>query len=124
MKHFSEIIKMKLLYLSGPMTGIADQNRQAFNDAENRLRCMGFGVMNPHDFPPPDLKEIDSYDEYWAEFLARDVWILARANRPDAVVLLPGWRSSKGSLLEAAVAKRFDIPVYTYGQVLKGELKP
>ena len=124
MKHFSEIIKMKLLYLSGPMTGIADLNRQAFNDAEHRLRALGFGVINPHDLPMPELGEDAPHEELWAECLALDVWILVKTNRPDALVLLPGWRNSRGSLLEAAVCRRFGIPVYTYGQILKGDLKP
>lgn len=120
----SNYMKQKLLYLSGPMSGIKDLNRQAFTDAENRLRALGFGVINPHDLPAPVTDADSSYDEYWAEALALDVWILAQANRPDALVLLPGWRNSRGSLLEAAVARRFKIPVYTFGQILLGDLKP
>lgn len=114
----------KLLYLSGPMTGIADLNRQAFADAEYRLREMGFACINPHDLEYPDFEEDASEPEIWASFLARDVWMLAKTMRPDAVVMLAGWRQSRGSLLEAAVAKRFGIPVYTYGQILLGEMKP
>lgn len=114
----------KLLYLSGPMTGIADFNRQAFADAEHRLRQMGFACINPHDIPAPETEPDASFEEFWAECLALDVWILVKTNRPDALVMLPGWKFSRGSLLEAAVARRFKIPVYTYGQILKGELEP
>ena len=114
----------KLLYLSGPMTGIADFNRQAFADAEHRLRQMGFACINPHDIPVPETEPDASFEEFWAECLALDVWILVKTNRPDALVMLPGWKFSRGSLLEAAVARRFKIPVYTYGQILKGELEP
>lgn len=114
----------KLLYLSGPMTGIRDLNRQAFSDAESRLRQMGFACVNPHDLEYPTFDEDASEKEVWAEFLALDVWVLAKTMRPDALVLLPGWKFSRGALLEAAVARRFKVPVYTYGQILKGELKP
>lgn len=115
-------MQKKLLYLSGPMTGIKDLNRQAFMDAEHRLRALGFAVINPHDVPLPDLPADAPYDELWAKCLALDIWVLVKTNRPDALVLLAGWQKSRGSLLEAAVCRRFGIPVYTYGQVLMGEL--
>ena len=115
---------MKLLYLSGPMTGIKDLNHQAFADAEHRLRSLGFACINPHDLEYPPFDEYATEKEIWAEFLARDVWVLAKTMRPDALVMLPGWKNSRGALLEAAVARRFGIPVYNYGQLLKGELKP
>jgi len=114
----------KLLYLSGPMTGVVDLNRQAFEDAEHRLRELGFACINPHNLPYPDFPEDAGEPEIWAEFLAMDIWMIVQTSKPDAIVMLPGWRTSRGSLLEAAVARRFDIPVYTFGQILRGDLKP
>lgn len=37
----------KRLYLCGPITGMPNYNRDAFNDAESALRSAGFDVFNP-----------------------------------------------------------------------------
>ena len=36
------------IYISGPMTGIPDGNRPAFDAVEERLTAQGFFVINPH----------------------------------------------------------------------------
>lgn len=35
------------LYLSGPMTGLPDHNREAFNKREGMLKRRGYDVVNP-----------------------------------------------------------------------------
>ena len=116
------IDKNTTLYLSGPMTGYADENRQAFEDAEHRLRSFGFNVINPFHLAEPEPQDGDTSAQRWAAYLARDIHFLVRTHQtalsPIAVVLLAGWRNSKGACLEAAVAGKFSIPVYNYGQVL------
>lgn len=40
------------IYLSGPMTGLSDLNRPAFDAAEKRLTAEGHFVINPHRLYP------------------------------------------------------------------------
>jgi hypothetical protein len=83
-----------VLYISGPMTGIADHNFPAFHVAADALRAMGFPVLNPADFG-----ENDAYT--WADYLQRDLTIMGYA---DIVVQLPGWEHSRGACLEYQTA--------------------
>ena len=39
------------IYISGPMTGIADDNRPAFNRVAAKLRAMGHNCENPAEQP-------------------------------------------------------------------------
>lgn len=88
-----------MLYLSGPMTGLPDENRKAFNRAAKRLRAVGFAVVNPADLP----RGWD-WDRYMDEALR---------NLPacDGVALLPGvWRSAGARMeIQAALALRKEI---------------
>lgn len=108
----------RMLYLSGPMTGFPEFNRQAFEDAAYRLRSYGYHVINPHELPEPEVEGFAGEMELWAEYLARDLWLFAKTSRPDALVVLPGWETSRGSMLEVAFAKKCGIPVITYGKLL------
>ena len=82
------------LYISGPMTGLPDNNRPAFRDAERTLRCRGFKVINP---ARPALEGWS-----WQDYMRRAVRDVSRA---DGVALLPGWRNSRGALVEVALAE-------------------
>ncbi len=105
----------KTIYLSGPMTGIEEFNRPAFDQAAKELRANGFDVIVPG--------ENESYDPIekanWAVqkqkrefYLSRDIeFILEQA---DIVVVLPGWESSEGAKLEVAVAQAVGIPIFEY----------
>lgn len=115
------IDKNTTLYLSGPITGQPDENRQAFEDTEHRLRSLGFNVINPIHLAEPEPQDDDTSARKWAAYLARDIHFLVRTHQtsaPVAIVVLAGWKYSKGSCLEVAVAEQFGIPVYTFGYVL------
>jgi hypothetical protein len=100
-----------ILYLSGPMSGIALHNRPAFDEAASTLRAQGHVVLNPHEISPPDGRT-------WEAALRAD--LLAMLQRADGIVLLPHWRCSRGARLEHHVAKElsFAFYVYTDGGVL------
>lgn len=93
---------MTRLYLAGPMSGLADLNRQAFDAAAARLRADGFEVVSPVDlsievagtWEAAKARNADTYQD----FLARDLEEVARA---DGVVFLPGWEMSNGARAEA-----------------------
>ena len=89
------------LYLSGPMTGRPAHNFPAFNAAEKELRSAGYEVANP-----ADKGLLDGWE--WADYLRHDIVQLLNC---DGVATLPGWRSSKGALLEVHIARQLLMPV-------------
>lgn len=94
----------KRVYISGPMTGIEDLNREAFAEAEIRILEQGNIPINPHNFP-----EQKSYEDY----LLFDLEILATS--ADAVVLLPGWEKSNGVRRELRFALEFNLEIMIFG---------
>lgn len=87
------------LYLAGPMTGLPDDNRPAFNAAAKALEDAGYEVINPALLP-----------EGWPrEESMRSA--LRRLMGADAVALLPGWAESQRALVEMQVARAIDLKV-------------
>lgn len=107
-----------ILYLSGPMTGHPNFNVASFYSAEETLTEHGFAVVNPVKLPLPTFPNPLTDKMEWAAYLVRDLTFLVR-NRPDFVILLPGWDTSYGSCLEAEYAHTaLGIPVETLGAFL------
>lgn len=94
---------MKKVYISGPMTGLPNYNRDAFNLAADVLQDAGFIVINPAILP-----DGLSYDAYM------DI-SMAFVRAADMVILLPGWEKSAGSRAEIAYAKtrKLEIKLFT-----------
>ena len=105
------------LYLSGPMTGLFNYNRQSFDDAEATLKEMGYEVINPASLPEPVVSMKPTPAETWAAYLVRDI-LLLQEERPDFVVLLPGAEHSNGSCLESRYAKEIGLATVTLGELL------
>lgn len=101
---------MKKLYLSGPMTGVPDLNRPAFNAAAKALRSAGYAVVNP-----PELDRNEPRTT-WKECLQRDIRHMMLCG---AVATLPNWTKSRGANLEIYVGKKLSYPVHTVGYWLK-----
>lgn len=87
------------VYISGPMTGIEDENFPAFNRASALLRSMGFDVENP-----ADKGIIEGWE--WEDYLRYDLKMMADCQ---AIYLLPGWENSKGARLEVHVARALNF---------------
>ena len=101
------------IYISGPMTGIADDNRPAFNRAAAKLRAMGHNCENPAE-QPSGLS--------YRERLALDLAVIC--HRADALVILQGAWASKGAAVELALASALALPVFHQlpdGQFLGGK---
>ena len=107
---------MTKVYLSGPMTGKPDFNRADFAEATTRLRDLGFEVVNPHELREPVLKPNDP-DYNWRQYLARDISLLITGNF-DGVVVLPGWKDSRGAVLELHVAQYIGLKVFPIDVVI------
>ncbi len=102
------------LYLSGPMTGIADWNFPAFNAEAERRRDAGYHVTNPAEVNPDTSMT-------WEQCLRADIKALCDC---DAIALLPGWENSKGAHLELHIAHRIGIKVRTLESLLCDQFEP
>jgi nucleoside 2-deoxyribosyltransferase len=95
---------MKTIYISGPMSNIPNSNLEAFDEAEKQLKQLGFNVLNPHKICEElnirffEMGKIPEYEDYLKED------IIQMLSKCDTVLVLPGWRGSKGSKLEIANA--------------------
>ena len=88
------------IQLSGPITGIAHDNRPAFAHAEGLLMDLGHSVWNPtHEIPPTA-----SYREAMRCCLE---WLCTEA---EGIVSLPVWTLSPGAKAEAATAWALRLP--------------
>lgn len=93
--------EVKRWYVAGPMSGHPELNYQAFHAAAARLRAEGHHVENPAENPDPPCGT-------WAGWMRMAIRQLSSC---DAVLLLPGWESSKGARLEAVIARNFDLEI-------------
>lgn len=108
------------VYVAAPMRGIKHFNFPAILRAGEELRTAGYDVFSPaerdmaHGFDPvlmdltgnEDLAEL-GFD--LRDALAADLEYICRY--ADAVVVLPGWGSSKGALAEVAAARALNLRV-------------
>lgn len=92
--------KDKIVYISGPMTGLPDYNRPAFFTAEKYLKSQGAVVLNPA-YSPDGLPDHSSYMRI----------ALAMVAEAQCVFLLPDWEQSKGVAMELELAKSMGIHV-------------
>jgi len=83
------------VYIAGPMTGLPEFNFPAFNAMAAVLRADGWHVENPAEHGHVDGAE-------WADYLRYDI---SRLSTCSAMMLLPGWSSSRGARLEVSIAK-------------------
>ena len=89
------------IYVSGPMTGMLELNFPAFNAAAQRLRALGFEVVNPAELNPDPAAK-------WVDCMRQDIKALCDCQ---AVATLPGWERSKGASLEVLIAERLGMAV-------------
>lgn len=95
--------KRRKIYLSGPMTGIPEHNYPAFRATAERLRILGWNVVDPsrnfggrRDLP----REI---------YMRHDFRLLTGC---DALAQMCGWEKSRGALGEYYVAQEMGLNVY------------
>jgi len=99
----------QLYFISGPMAGYDNWNKEAFDKCEEKLRSelKASYIYNPakkikdedRDFSyymREPLRTINMYQDDWENVI-------------DAIILLPGWQKSLGSVTEALVAHEVGI---------------
>jgi len=80
--------KGEIFYISGPMSGLPNFNKEAFFEAEEKLNEQGFAAVNPARLP-------DGRD--YAYYMDR---AYSGVSASTAIVILPGWRDSLGAIQE------------------------
>ena len=101
------------IYLSGPMSGIPrSEYRRKFREAERILRRHGYGCINPCNVWVCRWSWIYMAMECtlgkqlaYAVVLCYDLLLLM--TRADGIVMLPGWRASRGAQIENYVSMHF-----------------
>ena len=94
------------VFISGPMTGIEDFNRAAFNDAALEISRRGHVALNPAVLPDGLLHR---------EYMQICIAMLKVA---DAIYQLPGWEKSTGALIE------HDYAIITDLKIIRPEVTP
>ncbi len=97
------------------MSGLPNFNREQFHAVANELCSRGFDVFNPAEQRVPG--------DDWALYMRQDIcWLTVS----DMVVLLPGWETSRGAMIETFLASVLNIPIYiwswTDGQIFPAEI--
>ena len=101
------------IYISGPMRGYKDFNKDSFSDAAFELRSVGHEVINPHEIdtnlgiqlvsPTGDVEDVPGWNENsMEEAIKRDV---AAVLECDGIYMLVGWHHSLGASAEYRIAK-------------------
>jgi len=98
----------KKLYLSLPITGRELKSIDMAFEAKRYYENQGFQVINPHDVKK-ELEEELGRIALEKEIMSTDLYFLSEC---DAMILLPGWESSKGCNLEIRFAEDYNIPIY------------
>lgn len=107
------------LYVAGPMRGLPRFNFDSFAVARSTLRTMGCWVFCPAErdlrdgFNPDGMtghEDLSVHGFNLREALRIDLeWICRNA---EAVIVLPGWKTSRGALAEVATARALGLPVH------------
>lgn len=120
-ENFKSAIKNKNIFLSGPITGVKNF-REKFNEIENIIKPICNYVFNPADI----TKEVKGteflIDQYgfltnekatWTKCMKRTIRELAEYEFTEyqTIIMLPGWKASKGATLELSIAAVLKLKV-------------
>ena len=100
------------LYLAGPVTGIPDLNRPAFDQAAQKLSNAGYEVIIPHDHVPVTA----THDEAMAI-------CLPLVEQADGLAVLNGWRRSLGTREEIYRARKIGLRIKLVNEWITRGLK-
>jgi len=99
---------MRVIYIAGPFRGASawavHQNIERAEALAYQVWEAGFVALCPHN----NTRHFDGTltDEVW---LKGDLELLSRC---DAVLTVPGWQSSRGTVAEVEYAQQLGLPVF------------
>jgi nucleoside 2-deoxyribosyltransferase len=91
------------IYLSGPMSGIAEMNYPKFNRLAADLRAKGHEVISPAENDIPEYPvgyepgTLDERMKMWRAFMKLDIKSLMEC---DTIAVMEGWQFSEGAKIE------------------------
>ena len=96
-------VKGKIVYISGPMSGIHEYNKPDFYNAELDIDRLGAKIVISPARHPVGLTH-----EQYMQYAMLDI------DNADMIVLLPGWENSKGARQEVNRAEIMGKPVQRF----------
>lgn len=90
------------VYISGPITGIPYDNKEAFAQMEEFLISQRHEPLNPHNLP-------HDHDKSWESHMREDIKALCDC---DEIVMIHGWNRSAGAQLELLIARSLGMKVH------------
>jgi nucleoside 2-deoxyribosyltransferase len=96
------------IYLSGPMTGLENNNKEEFEKARYLLHNV-YEIVSPVDIAVKveSIYESPCYEDY----MRADILHLLDC---DCIYMLPGWKKSRGAKLEHKIATSIGLKKYGY----------
>jgi len=94
------------VYISGPITGKPNLNREAFDREEAFWRNRGFDVFNPQSIPAP--KAGLTAKQVWQYYMRKCIAALLLCAW---IVMLPGWDESDGAHEEHRIARMLGLTI-------------
>jgi hypothetical protein len=101
------------IYIAGPMSGYHRFNEAEFKRVAEAYRADGFTVISPVELDEGEGVDYNAEvtPEQYRTYLLRDL-VAILSNNVEAIVVLDGWRDSKGAALEVHVARHIGLPIY------------
>ena len=110
----------KKVYISGKMSGLSrEEYMERFHKASMLLVAEGYCVVNPTRFLPCRWTWLYKIMGYRLTLLY-DLWKLSRC---DMIYKIPGWKESKGAMIEGAFAYHMKISVLPTKQIKRLDKK-
>lgn len=104
-------MKKPTVYISGPVTGMPNNNFEGFALAEEKINAMGYVTLNPMEVCcEVNPKEFATANEYW-DYCMRLCLITMLNDTNTMVVTLDGWEMSRGAVIEVDLARKLGMPV-------------
>ena len=105
------------IYLSGPMSGVPEQNQPLFADVARHLRNLGHEVMSPPEMDKaagasPDAGVVGGDERARQEAFRRDFQTLTAW--AEAIVMLPDWANSIGAKAEYVCAYLVGLQLFEW----------
>jgi len=106
-----KMLANKIVYIAGPLNGDVEENVKRAVEVSDMLARLRVGYFCPH-FYGVEHFALGIPEEYWLEYGPEML------RRSDAVLLIPGWMDSKGTLAEIEEAVRKGIPVFELDNIV------
>lgn len=97
------INKHQTVYLSGPMTGLPDYNRAAFNLRAEAFKALGYSVNNP-----ADISVTHGTEKSYGFYFKRALRLMLES---DVVYVFGDTSNSAGVQMELKVAEMAGMPI-------------